>query len=38
MSGFRQSPEFRDFFEAVSPFVHDIAEVRHYEVTLSSEG
>jgi len=37
MSGFRQSPEFREFFEAVGPFVHDIEEMRHYEVTLSSE-
>jgi heme-degrading monooxygenase HmoA len=37
LSGFRQSPEFRRFFEAVGPFVHDIEEMRHYEVTLSSE-
>ena len=37
LSGFRQSPEFRRFFEAVGPFVHDIAEMRHYQVTLSSE-
>ena len=36
LSGFRQSPEFRRFFEAVGPFVHDIEEMRHYEVTLSS--
>jgi quinol monooxygenase YgiN len=33
---FRQSPEFRSFFEAVGPFVHDIDEMRHYQVTLSS--
>jgi quinol monooxygenase YgiN len=38
MSGFRQRPEFRAFFKAVGPFVHDIEEMRHYEVTLSSEG
>jgi quinol monooxygenase YgiN len=38
LSGFRQSPEFRRFFEAVGPFVHDIQEMRHYEVTLSSAG
>jgi quinol monooxygenase YgiN len=36
MSGFRQSPEFRRFFEAVGPFVHDIEEMRHYQVTLAS--
>ena len=38
LSGFRQSPEFRGFFEAVGPFVHDIDEMRHYQVTLSSTG
>jgi heme-degrading monooxygenase HmoA len=37
LSGFRQSPEFRNFFEAVGPFVHDIEEMRHYQVTLSNE-
>jgi quinol monooxygenase YgiN len=37
LNGFRQSPEFRSFFEAVGPFVNDIAEMRHYQVTLSSE-
>jgi hypothetical protein len=37
LSGFRQSSEFRSFFEAVGPFVHDIEEMRHYQVTLSSE-
>jgi hypothetical protein len=36
MSGFRQGAEFRRFFEAVGPFVHDIDEMRHYQVTLSS--
>src|SRR5215475_2696294 len=35
MSGFRNSPEFRSFFEAVGPFVHDIEEMRHYGVTLA---
>jgi quinol monooxygenase YgiN len=34
--GFRKSPEFRRFFEAVGPFVNDIEEMRHYQVTLSS--
>src|SRR4029450_11329434 len=37
LSGFRQSPEFRSFFEAVGPFVHDIDEMRHYQVMLSSK-
>jgi quinol monooxygenase YgiN len=36
LSGFRGSPEFRRFFEAVGPFVHDIEEMRHYRVALSS--
>jgi quinol monooxygenase YgiN len=38
LAGFRQSPEFRSFFEAVGPFVHDIEEMRHYNVALSSTG
>jgi hypothetical protein len=38
MSGFRQSPEFRSFFQAVGPFVHDIEEMRHYQVMLSNTG
>ena len=38
MSGFRQSPEFHTFFEAVGPFVRDIEEMRHYQVTLASNG
>jgi hypothetical protein len=33
-----QSPEFRRFFEAVSPFVYDIEEMRHYQVTPASTG
>jgi heme-degrading monooxygenase HmoA len=36
LSGFRPSAEFRRFFEAVGPFVHDIEEMRHYQVTLES--
>jgi quinol monooxygenase YgiN len=36
LSGFRQSPEFSTFFEAVGPFVNDIEEMRHYQVTLAS--
>jgi quinol monooxygenase YgiN len=38
LSGFRQSAEFRTFLESVGPFVHDIEEMRHYDVTLSSTG
>src|SRR5690242_7887746 len=38
LSGFRESPEFRGFFGAVEPFVNDIAEMRHYKVTLASHG
>ena len=36
LSGFRQSPEFRTFFQAVGPFVNDIEEMHHYNVTLAS--
>jgi heme-degrading monooxygenase HmoA len=31
--GFRRSPEFRRFFAAVRPFVDQIEEMRHYNVT-----
>jgi quinol monooxygenase YgiN len=37
MSGFRKSPEFGTFFAAVQPFVNDIEEMRHYNVTLASD-
>jgi quinol monooxygenase YgiN len=37
LSGFRKSPEFGAFFAAVQPFVNDIEEMRHYEVTLTSD-
>lgn len=33
LQGFRASPEFRAFLAAVRPFVGDIAEMRHYELT-----
>jgi len=36
--GFRQGPEFRSFFAAVRPFVDDIQEMRHYEVTRVAGG
>ncbi|HEX8832364.1 MAG TPA: antibiotic biosynthesis monooxygenase family protein [Longimicrobium sp.] len=33
MKGFRASPEFRTFFASVRPYVGDIEEMRHYELT-----
>jgi hemoglobin len=33
LQGFRRSPEFREFFAAIRPFVGDIQEMRHYEQT-----
>lgn len=33
MQGFRKSPEFGSFLAAVRPFIADIREMRHYEVT-----
>jgi len=33
MQGFRRSPEFRAFFASIRPYVGDIAEMRHYELT-----
>jgi quinol monooxygenase YgiN len=31
--GFRRSPEFQSFFAAVRPFIDEIEEMRHYNVT-----
>jgi hemoglobin len=31
--GFRSSEQFRAFFAAIRPYVADIEEMRHYEVT-----
>jgi quinol monooxygenase YgiN len=36
--GFRSSPEFREFFACVQPFVDDIQEMRHYEVVVADGG
>ncbi len=36
--GFRKSPEFADFFEAVRPFFDQIEEMRHYERTAIASG
>jgi quinol monooxygenase YgiN len=33
LQGFRGSPEFRAFFAAIGPYVGNIAEMRHYELT-----
>ena len=33
MQGFRKSPEFGPFLAAVRPFIEEIREMRHYEVT-----
>ena len=33
LKGFRTSPEFQTFLEAVRPFFNDIEEMNHYEVT-----
>jgi len=33
MQGFRRSPEFRRFFQHIQPYVGDIQEMRHYELT-----
>jgi quinol monooxygenase YgiN len=37
LSGSGQSPKFRGFLEAVGPFVNNIEEMRHYEVTQASD-
>jgi quinol monooxygenase YgiN len=36
--GFRRSPEFQPFFAAVRPFVDEIEEMRHYNVTSIGRG
>jgi quinol monooxygenase YgiN len=33
IKGFRTSAQFKPFFAAVQPFVNDIEEMRHYELT-----
>ena len=33
LQGFRQSPDFRTFFQAVRQYVNDISEMRHYQAT-----
>lgn len=37
LKGFRSSPEFKTFFEAVQPYVKDIEEMRRYAV-ISAAG
>ena len=40
MQGFRRSPEFREFYKPVRPYVGNIEQMRHYELTglRSDEG
>jgi quinol monooxygenase YgiN len=38
MEGFRRSEEFRAFFQHIRPFVGQIEEMRHYEVTPVASG
>ena len=33
IQGFRNSPEFREFFRYVQPFINEIQEMHHYELT-----
>ena len=33
MEGFRRSPGFQPFLAAIRPFIGEIAEMRHYELT-----
>ena len=33
LQGFRTAPEFASFFNAIKPFVQNIDEMRHYELT-----
>ena len=33
LRGFRASPEFKPFLRAIQPYVKDIEEMRHYELT-----
>ncbi|MDQ4132408.1 MAG: antibiotic biosynthesis monooxygenase [Actinomycetota bacterium] len=37
LGGFRASPEFRTFFEAVRPFFDDIEEMHHYDVKAACQ-
>jgi hemoglobin len=33
LKGFRQEPNFKKFFELVQPFISNIEEMQHYQVT-----
>ncbi len=37
LGGFRTSPQFRSFFDAVRPFFDDIEEMHHYDVKAASQ-
>jgi heme-degrading monooxygenase HmoA len=36
LKGFRASPEFQEFFQAVRSFYNDIEEMQHYEIIHTS--
>lgn len=36
MEGFRKSEAFRSFLAAIRPYISDIEEMQHYEVTIAS--
>lgn len=38
MAGFRRGPHFPPFLTAIRPFITEIAEMRHYEVTNVRSG
>jgi quinol monooxygenase YgiN len=38
LEGFRKSPQFPPFLEAVRPYLGDIEEMRHYELTAVKGG
>jgi quinol monooxygenase YgiN len=33
LEGFRKEPGFREFFRLVQPFLHEVEEMQHYELT-----
>jgi heme-degrading monooxygenase HmoA len=36
LSGFRGSPDFRVFLQAVGPFIDEVEEMRHYDVKIAT--
>lgn len=33
LEGFRKGPDFQKFVRIIQPFIHDIEEMKHYELT-----